>query len=466
MIRPDKAVPVLLQPVMLMSVLYPWISFLFKAAGIRPPHLIDLFLIFTIALVFLYTGKRKNLRRVYRLLLYSAGLSFTVFLIFPGYFSVNIREGLPSGLMELFFPDKTFKGVPAAFLFYLFTGIIWRSVYGLINKKLNKDTAIIRFDLALAFFLLLLLVKTIFVYKGAALPADNSTAGGFVLFIITGLFYLGFAGMDQEGNKRYSGYAKNAFVISGFSFFIIFFVSAVFSFFSPELKQAAETVSTLAGRASVPAENTFLFFIRFFMNSPYRRSISVERESESPPSVSVPVEAPGSFNETVFYIFAGLLILFFVLAAAAVLYLIFKKLIAWLLERPLDKTGRRSFAAGCKDILSLIADILTRFTEKLISVISGRRKLNPAKRYYRKLLLWGKLKGQSNSASETPREYALRLGIKYPRLKNEISYIVNLHDEFVYGNIPPGKDQIKKGRHSLKRINNLLKMFKFKREEF
>jgi len=460
MIRPEKTAAGLLQPVMLLSVLYPWISFLFKVTVIKPPNLIDLLVIFIIAIIFLYTGKRKNLRRFYRLLLYSAGLIFTVFLILPGYFNLNIREVISSGLMEWFFPDKAFEGITAAFLLYLFIGIIWRSAYGLINKKLSKERAIIRFDLGLAFFLLLLLVKGIFVYKGAALPADNSTAGGFLLFIITGLFYLGFTGMNQEGNKRYSNYAKSAFVISGFIFFIIFFVSAVFSFFSPELKQAAETVSALAGRASVPAENTFLFFIRFFMNSPYRRNIITEGMSDGTPSVSVPAEASGSFNETVFYIFAGLLILFFIMAAASVLFLIFKKLIAWLLEKPLDRTGGRSFASGCKEILSLIADILTGFIEKMISVISGRIKINPAKRYYRKLLLWGKLKGQRHYASETPREYALRLGRKFPRFKNEIWYIVNLHDEFVYGNILPEKDQVIKGRHSLRRLNSLLKMFK------
>ncbi|MDX9801369.1 MAG: DUF4129 domain-containing protein [Spirochaetia bacterium] len=463
MINPASFVLLLLQPVIIMSILYPWTSFLFGVTGIKTPPVSDLILIFLTAFVFLKTGEKKKIRRVYRFLLYGAGFFFSVFLIFTRYFKISFKTGLGFSLIEWFFPVNTFQGIAATLLLYLFIGIIWKFVYSL-NNNLTKDAVTRRFDLVLAFFLVLLLVKSIMVYKGASLPADNSTAGGFILFIIAALFSLGFADLKGERkNKQFSGFIKIVFAISGFIFFIISFVSILFSFFSPELKQAAETVSTLAGKAAVPVENTFLFFMRFFMNSPYRRNIAVMGEAGDS---SAPQQLPavsGSFNEAIFYLFAALLILFILLVFAVLGYQLFKKIISWLFEKPSQKKKTPQESSSWKQSIHHLAAFILNACKKIISFLKGERRANPAKTYFRLLLMWGKFKGAIRVETETPREYSLRLEGKFPTLKKEIRYIVNLHDKFVYGNIYPEKEQAQIASSYLKTINNPFRMLSGKK---
>jgi hypothetical protein len=58
--------------------------------------------------------------------------------------------------------------------------------------------------------------------------------------------------------------------------------------------------------------------------------------------------------------------------------------------------------------------------------------------------------------AETPREYGVRLGHRFPELQKEIRLIICLHDEAVYGGISPGSHQISTAKLALKRIRNPL----------
>ena len=82
-----------------------------------------------------------------------------------------------------------------------------------------------------------------------------------------------------------------------------------------------------------------------------------------------------------------------------------------------------------------------------------------AERFFRRLLRWGRFCGLHHFVSETPKEYGIRLGLRFPQIKEEIRLIILLHDEAIYGCISPDGYQISRARLALKRIRNPLLWF-------
>jgi hypothetical protein len=65
----------------------------------------------------------------------------------------------------------------------------------------------------------------------------------------------------------------------------------------------------------------------------------------------------------------------------------------------------------------------------------------------------------SHAVFETPKEYAIRLGHRFPQIEKEIRLIVHLHDEAIYGCISHDSHQISRARLALRRIRNPLLWF-------
>jgi len=62
---------------------------------------------------------------------------------------------------------------------------------------------------------------------------------------------------------------------------------------------------------------------------------------------------------------------------------------------------------------------------------------------YASLLGWGHNSGLPHFVSETPNEYGLRLGRRFPALKNEIGVITKAFNQEVYGEMVPEEQQLK-----------------------
>ena len=77
-----------------------------------------------------------------------------------------------------------------------------------------------------------------------------------------------------------------------------------------------------------------------------------------------------------------------------------------------------------------------------------------AKKFYRQLLLWGRVSGLSHVVSETPREYGLRLGNHFPSIEEEIRQIIHVHNDAIYGYIPPDRRQISRARQALRKLSH------------
>jgi hypothetical protein len=82
-------------------------------------------------------------------------------------------------------------------------------------------------------------------------------------------------------------------------------------------------------------------------------------------------------------------------------------------------------------------------------MISGRKNSRGPVQLYASLLIWGKRSGFPRLGSETPSEYALRLGPCFPSLRGEIRLIVQTFNESVYGERTHDTDQLMSARGAL-----------------
>jgi len=65
---------------------------------------------------------------------------------------------------------------------------------------------------------------------------------------------------------------------------------------------------------------------------------------------------------------------------------------------------------------------------------------------YARLQGWGARCGMPRIPNETPLEYGVRLARRFPTLGNDISWIVELYNQSVYGLIQPNEKQIMSAR--------------------
>ncbi|MCF8143660.1 MAG: DUF4129 domain-containing protein [Deltaproteobacteria bacterium] len=66
-----------------------------------------------------------------------------------------------------------------------------------------------------------------------------------------------------------------------------------------------------------------------------------------------------------------------------------------------------------------------------------------------------KICGLPRTPNETPLEYGVHLARRFPTLGNDISWIVELYNQSVYGVTQPNEKQIMSARHSLNRVRSL-----------
>ena len=77
-------------------------------------------------------------------------------------------------------------------------------------------------------------------------------------------------------------------------------------------------------------------------------------------------------------------------------------------------------------------------------------------KYYRFLLLWGKISGLEHTNFEAPREYCLRIIDKFPSIKHEIKTIIQTHEKVIYGYITPTDLEIRHIKLALRKIRSPL----------
>ena len=423
-------------------------SFVFACIDQNPIPLSAAGLTLLLATLTTSIHSQRGWRRIFVIGLHLLGLSFAYLKLCHNYYRLESPFWSIRWLQDFFMHERTAASWPVLVLILLCIWILWFCGIRLSTRPTNQTTISHRFDAGLGFLFLLLLIKLIIAGKGVSIPAEHSVTRPVIAFIILGLFSMGFVHAGSPSQKGSITYSKGAGIAMTFTLTILMLGGGLFILFLPGLQTIAEAGYPLLGSVMEPLERIVIFLAKLYLKSGYRRQPEEAPTGEYMPTINQSEEELGFFH----YLFAGFTIAIVLTMAGLILFYI----VNWLRATTAEEKKRK----GIWELLVLIIQAIKQLFYSLRERIPfNTDEFSAAKNIYLRLLRWGRFSGLGHIVCETPKEYAHRLGDRFPQIEKEILQIVHLHDEAIYGGILPDKQQIYRARLALRRIRNPLWWF-------
>ena len=326
------------------------------------------------------------------------------------------------------------------FLILFWMVVFWIGGVTLARRSTSHLTICSRFDLGIAAFFLLLLIELLMLVKGGIEVRDPTTELLLFPFFVFGLTAIGLARNRGSGQKDYlSGYREIG-VIFSFTFVVLLFGTGLVLLFLPYLTLAAEMGYGVLKSVTEPLGPIFVSIVRFIFS--YRRSQPMNgavAPGEGKGDALPPVESSWwteFFERVVSFGLLGLIGLVFLALAGLALWHLFR----WLLSRTSSSKDPQSKINLFSLWIARIRSLLSFFWSKILLRAQGGKG---TVQLYASLLGWGHHSGLPHFVSETPNEYALRLGRRFPALRKEMGVITKAFNQEVYGEMVPEEQQLK-----------------------
>ena len=308
-----------------------------------------------------------------------------------------------------------------------------------------------RFDLGVAAFACLFLVKFLFLVKGNMDIHDRAAEALLFPFFLFSLLAIGMARNRSMAQRDFlSGYQGIGIFLS-FTVIVLVFGAGLVLLFLPYLTMAAEFGYGILKTTARPLGPILVSILRFLFMHGIRRP---ETSSQSGGGDEMDIV---SSTETSWWMellekvlgwgFMGL---------AALVGIIVCCLGAWYLLRWLFSRTSRSEEKHIQwNLIFLWASGLWTgllvFWHKLVARL---KSFKDAVQLYAALLRWGRHSGLPRSLSETPAEYGGRLKRQFPPLERCIGVIVDAYNRQVYGEMVLDESQLTAAKRSWRSLRS------------
>jgi hypothetical protein len=309
-----------------------------------------------------------------------------------------------------------------------------------------------RFDLGVAAFFCLLLLKLVLLVKGGIEVRDRAPELLLFPFFIFSFLAIGLARNRSSAQRGFlSGY-RGVGVLAGFTVVILAFGAGLVLLFMPYLSAVTEVGYGVLKSAAGPlgpvlARALLLLFLgaRAGEEPPYSSPGGGEVTKFTSSGES------GWWSELVERVLGwGLLglgaLLGFILCAVGTWYLL-----RWLFSKTPKKERRHIHWQLALLWAQRLWATLAMGLQRAVQWLKGYRD---AVQIYRALLKWGRRSGLPHFLSETPVEYGSRLRIQFPSLTEEIRGIVEAFNLVVYGEVALDLDQMTLTKLSWRRLRS------------
>ena len=432
----------------MLSCFYACTSFILATLSQKPVSVFEAAAILFLAAIITHIHNQRGWRIIYVTGLHLLGLLFSSLILCYSYYRLESPFWSIRWVLEFFMLDRAVTDWAGLVVIILYVWILWFCGIRLSIRPTDQTTLNHRFDLGLAFLLSLLLIKLLIAVKGASVPMEHSSIKSFFSFMILGLFSMGLVRMRNRSRTGGVTYFKGAGVVLTFAAVTLILGGGLFMLFLPGLQTLAEASYGLLGSVTRPLEWFVIFLSGFSFEIGIRRNFGEEPIGELLPAIN----RSGGELGILHYLFIGITITVFLAMAGFILY----HLLKWLFSKTVEKKEKKGIwerLLMCFDAVKSLLSILW------IKIFKTPDISCAAEKFYKRLLRWGRFSGLHHAVTETPKEYGIRLGHRFPRIKNEIGLIIHMHDEAVYGCLPPDGRQISRARHALRRISNPLLWF-------
>jgi hypothetical protein len=301
----------------------------------------------------------------------------------------------------------------------------------LARRPKEYHSACNRFDLGLAAFFALFLIKLLALTKGEPLAEDSLSLLFVFPFFLFGLLAIGMARMRGAASKTFLPGYRGIGVIMSFVAVVLLATSGLLLFFLPGLRAASQLgyrALTAIGKPLVPV---LIAILRFIFGP--RGSHPAEVATGPSPLANWDKIAPQTqswwmelLEKVLGWGLWGLMLLVLIFALAFALFYTVK----WLLSRT-EGSGRHKTSIRLR--FTALKALWTRLCRRVFRGIRGYQK---AAELYGALLGWAGRSGFPHDRCETPLEFGARLNARFPALKPPIERIIGAYNREVYGETP------------------------------
>ena len=337
---------------------------------------------------------------------------------------------LDSGWLTVFYDGS--RGVPEWFILSLnlfLIMILWTGGVTLARRPKGYYSACNRFDLGLAAFFALFIIKLVALTKGEAIAEDSLSLLFVFPFFLFGLLSIGMARMRGAASKAFLPGYRGIGVIASFVAVVLLGTGGLLLFFLPGLTAAAQMGYrglAVVGRPLVPV---LIAILRFVLGPRGNRPAAVATESShlvdwdkiTPQTHDWWMEL---LEKVLGWGLWGLMLLVLLFASAIVLFYALK----WLLAR--TEENRRQTK---KSVSSRFVALWAFLAGACMKIFRGVRGYQKAAELYGALLGWAGRSGFPHDRRETPLEFGTRLNARFPALKPPIELIIGAYNREVYG---------------------------------
>ena len=285
-----------------------------------------------------------------------------------------------------------------------------------------------RFDLGLAAFFALFVIKLVALTKGEMMTEDSLSLLFVFPFFLFGLLSIGMTRMRGAASKSFLPGYRGIGVIASFVAVVLLGTGGLLLFFLPGLTAAAQMgyrALTVVGRPLIPV---LIAVIRFVFAPRGTRPAAVATGSSRlgdwekllPQTHSWWMEL---LEKILGWGLLGLMLLAMLAVSAIALFYTLK----WLLSRTkVNKRQPEPISLRFAGLWAFWAGVC----RKMMCGIRGHQK---AAELYGALLGWAGRSGLPHDRSETPLELGMRLNARFPALKSPIELIIDAYNREVYG---------------------------------
>jgi hypothetical protein len=307
--------------------------------------------------------------------------------------------------------------------------ILWIGGVTLVRRPKGYSSACNRFDLGLAAFFALFIIKLIARSKGEPMVEDTLSLLFAFPFFLFGLLSIGMVRMRGAASKVFLPGYRGIGVIASFVAVVLLATGGLLLFFLPGLTAAAQMgyrALTVIGRPLVPV---LIAVLRFVFGPRDNHPAAVEAQSSllADWDKIAPHTAHGWWMELLEKVLGwglwGLMLLALLIVSVVALFYTLK----WLLSRT-EGSGNQTQSIRLR-FAALWAFLAGTFRK----ISRGVRGYQKAAELYGALLGWADRSGFPHDRGETPLEFGMRLNARFPALKPPIELIIGAYNREVYG---------------------------------
>ena len=430
-----------------LSWLYAWATFTTAPLSHRLFPLPEVMGTFTLAAALTIVTQEKGWRRIWIVGIQTAGFLLAALRVVY-VFNYRLYPFFSQTWLKVLFSEP---GSPVEWQLFLLLSLFWTLMFWvggvkLVRRSISYQTLCSRFDLGIAVFGSLFLIKLLLLRNGASIH-DPMSGVLTVPFFLFGLLSIGLVRNRAHVSKHYlSGY-RGVGVIVSFAVLVLIFGAGLIFLFLPQLTVAAEVGYEMLKKGTRPLTPILVSILRFLFMP--RRSVpsnTGSQEAELMPSI----ENSGRTGllETILGWGVGSLVglIALILAGFGVWYIV-----RWLLSKtPANERRQNQKGLIVLWIMRLRAMLLLCW-EQVFRRVQGYRR---AAQLYRALLDWGRYSGLPHRLTETPLEYGSRLKHHFPAVQKEIELIIEVFHQEIYGELILNTQQFTTAHRALQRLHS------------